>query len=127
MIKVDAPTRPAGIYGSTKVWGEALGRYYSDTKNLSVLNIRLGYVNAEDKPKGNRAYSIWCSQRDITHALTLAVNAKENVRFDTLNWNSFSMVVGNNISLDKTVCRSPHRYAIGATSNSIGILLSHTV
>ena len=88
MIKVDAPTRPAGIYGSTKVWGEALGRYYSDTKNLSVLNIRLGYVNAEDKPTGNRAYSIWCSQHDITHALTLAVNAKENVRFDTFFVNS---------------------------------------
>lgn len=87
-IKVNAPPRPAGVYGSTKVWGEALGRYYSDAKDLSILNVRLGYVNAEDKPIGPRAYSVWCSQRDITHALTLSINVDENIRFETFFVNS---------------------------------------
>ena len=29
MISVDIPTRPSGVYGSTKVWGEALARHFA--------------------------------------------------------------------------------------------------
>ena len=33
--------RPGNVYGATKVWGEALGRYYSDAHGLSVVCLRL--------------------------------------------------------------------------------------
>ena len=36
--------RPEGIYGAAKVFGEALGRYYSDAYGLSVLCVRIGRV-----------------------------------------------------------------------------------
>ncbi|MDE0039212.1 MAG: hypothetical protein OXU77_16905 [Gammaproteobacteria bacterium] len=31
MIRHDMATRPQGVYGSTKVWGEAIGRHYANT------------------------------------------------------------------------------------------------
>ena len=36
--------RPEGIYGAAKVFGEALGSYYSDAYGLSVLCVRIGRV-----------------------------------------------------------------------------------
>lgn len=72
LIGVDQPPRPRGVYGSTKVWGEALARHFSDTTATAFINIRIGYVNAEDKPTGPRQQSVWCSQRDVVNAITLA-------------------------------------------------------
>jgi uronate dehydrogenase len=72
LIGVEAPPRPSGVYGSTKVWGEALARHFSDTTSTTFINIRIGYVNAEDKPVGPRQRSVWCSQRDVVSAITLA-------------------------------------------------------
>ena len=65
LISPDMATRPTGVYGSTKVWGEALCRNFVDSTNLSVFCIRIGLVTAADKPTSARAFSIWCSQRDI--------------------------------------------------------------
>ena len=72
LIDVHAPTRPRGVYGSTKVWGEALARHFSDQTTTQFTNIRIGYVNAQDKPEGPRQQSVWCSQRDAVSAITLA-------------------------------------------------------
>jgi nucleoside-diphosphate-sugar epimerase len=77
LIGVDQPTRPRGVYGSTKVWGEALARHFADTTQTAFINIRIGYVNAEDRPVGPRQQSVWCSQRDVVNAIRLA--ALENI------------------------------------------------
>ena len=42
------PPRPNGIYGAAKLWGEALGRYYSDAHGMSVICVRIGRVVKED-------------------------------------------------------------------------------
>jgi nucleoside-diphosphate-sugar epimerase len=39
---------PLNLYGASKAWGEALGRFYSDLKGLSVYCLRLGAVISED-------------------------------------------------------------------------------
>ena len=49
-IRHDMVTRPKGPYASTKIWGEALARYYADSFDLSAIVLRIGYVNAEDRP-----------------------------------------------------------------------------
>lgn len=87
MVGVDS-TRPSGVYGSTKVWGEALGRHYADTTDLSVISMRIGYVNAEDRPNSDRAYSVWCSQRDIVDALARAIRLDAGVSCETCFANS---------------------------------------
>lgn len=84
LITADRPTRPTGVYGSTKVWGEALGRHYADTTDLSVICLRIGFVNRQDRPSRPRDYAIWCSQRDIVDLIVKSVHIDEAVEFDVL-------------------------------------------
>jgi nucleoside-diphosphate-sugar epimerase len=88
MIGVDEPTRPRGVYGSTKVWGEALARHFCDTTQLSVLSLRIGFVNAEDKPANPRQFSVWCSQRDVVQMIELALHAPASLHWGVFFANS---------------------------------------
>ena len=80
-----APYRPNGVYGASKAWGEALGRYYSDQHGMSVICVRVGHV--PHPPKTERdlsAYeaSIYCSHRDIVQFFERCVDAPSDLRFD---------------------------------------------
>src|SRR2546425_336652 len=44
----ESALRPSGLYGATKVWGEALARHYSDAHGMSVICLRIGRVKAEE-------------------------------------------------------------------------------
>ncbi len=72
LIAVDTPVRPAGVYGGTKIWGEALAHHFADSTGTQFICVRIGYVNAEDHPGSPRARSVWCSQRDVVDALRRA-------------------------------------------------------
>lgn len=82
MIRHDMATRPTGVYGGTKVWGEAIARHAADTSELSVICLRIGYVNAPDRPSRPRDFAVWCSQRDIARAIVGCVDAPDDVHFD---------------------------------------------
>ena len=88
MIRHDMPTRARGTYGATKVWGEALCCDAADSSQLSVLCLRIGYVNAEDRPVSPRQFSVWCSQRDIAEAIAVSVEAPLDLHFDVFFVNS---------------------------------------
>lgn len=49
-----APWRPDSLYGVSKSFGEALGRYYSERFGLTVLCLRIGSVLPDDNPAGPR-------------------------------------------------------------------------
>ena len=76
------PTRPRGIYGCTKVWGEAVAQHYADSTALSVICLRIGAVNAEDRPNGTRGYSVWCSQSTIAGMVESCIEVSDDLRFD---------------------------------------------
>src|SRR5881396_3791298 len=78
----ETPVRPAGLYGVSKVWGEALARHYADAHDLSVLCVRIGHVTAEDRPRSPRDFSVWCSQRDIARMIEACLRAPATLRFD---------------------------------------------
>src|SRR5438046_6618169 len=78
----ETPVRPAGLYGVSKVWGEALARHYADAHDLSVLCVRIGHVTAEDRPRAPRDFSVWCSQRDIARMIEACLRAPATLRFD---------------------------------------------
>jgi nucleoside-diphosphate-sugar epimerase len=78
----DTPVRPSGLYGCSKVWGEALARHFSDAHGMSMICLRIGAVNREDRPTAPRQFSVWCSQRDVAQMVERAVAAPEHVRFD---------------------------------------------
>lgn len=75
-------TWPTGLYGASKVWGEAIGRHFADSSDLSVLCLRLGHVTAEDRPTSVRDYSSWCSQRDIVDMIDRCIQAPASVKYD---------------------------------------------
>lgn len=78
----ESPTRPSGIYGASKVWGEALARHYADTTDLSIICLRIGHVVKEDRPLSPRDYAVWCSHRDIAQMIERCLAAPADLRFD---------------------------------------------
>jgi nucleoside-diphosphate-sugar epimerase len=78
----ETPPWPVGLYGCSKLWGEALARHYSDTCSLSIICLRIGAVTREDRPTAPRHFSVWCSQRDIARMMEKCIEAPEGVKFD---------------------------------------------
>lgn len=90
------PTRPTAEYPASKVFGEALGRVYATQRGLSVICLRIGWVNDEDRPHSyGWARAGWCSKRDIVQLVDRAVQAPASLRYDIFygvsegkyNWN----------------------------------------
>jgi nucleoside-diphosphate-sugar epimerase len=80
--------RPDSLYGVSKVYGEALGRYYADHHGLAVFCLRIGGVRAPDNPthpnqlwadmddtspetvaKRKRMRAVWLSERDCVQLI----------------------------------------------------------
>ena len=76
------PTRPTEPYSASKVWGEALARIYSNVHGISCISLRIGAVNAEDRPASAELSAVWCSQRDVVKITERCINAPEDLRFD---------------------------------------------
>jgi NAD+ dependent glucose-6-phosphate dehydrogenase len=74
--------RPGSLYGCSKLWGETLGRMYSDVHGLSVICLRIGNCSAKDRPEGPREFAVWCSQRDAARGIALAIDAPPSLRYD---------------------------------------------
>jgi nucleoside-diphosphate-sugar epimerase len=77
-----SPVRPLTLYGCAKIWGEALGRYYSEVHNMSVLCIRLGRVVKEDRPVNARHAAVYLSHRDVVQMVERCVDAPRDLKFD---------------------------------------------
>ena len=73
--------RPRGIYGAAKVWGEALGRVYSDDHGLSVLCVRIGRVNQANRPESAAEVSRYLSHRDVCQVLQRCIDAPDDLRY----------------------------------------------
>ena len=87
-VSVREPVRPDSLYGASKVWGEALGRYYVERHGLSVVCLRIGWVTRDDEPPtpthpsrkepmhvAERATGMWLSHRDCASLIAAAVDA----------------------------------------------------
>jgi len=47
-VKTNMPVAPANLYGASKAWGEALGRFFADQKDIAVQCLRIGWVTPDD-------------------------------------------------------------------------------
>jgi L-arabinose 1-dehydrogenase [NAD(P)+] len=84
-VHADEPPRPDSYYGVTKVAGEALGTYYADRHGVEVVNLRIGWLLAEDElrevaasadeERARFARAMWLSPRDCRDAIQRSVDA----------------------------------------------------
>lgn len=51
MVGVEAPLRPDSLYGVSKAFGEAMGRYFVEKFGLKVYCLRIGSVLTDDDPR----------------------------------------------------------------------------
>jgi nucleoside-diphosphate-sugar epimerase len=89
-----APVRPDSLYAVSKVFGEALGRYYTDRFGLSVICLRIGSCHGGDEEAGQRRrvrgmrsdpphfpyggeqqVGIWISNRDMAQLIHRSLKA----------------------------------------------------
>lgn len=82
-VTTEMPARPSTVYACTKLFGEALARYYSDKHGMSMICIRLCWFQPYDSPllriPGHRIQREWCSPMDLARLLERAILSK--VRF----------------------------------------------
>lgn len=82
MITHETPPRPTALYSVSKVFGEALAYQFSATSELSIICLRFGVVNQEDRPVQTSHFPIWCSQRDAAQMVEKCIVAPASLRYD---------------------------------------------
>jgi uronate dehydrogenase len=73
-LPVDRPPRPDTLYGVSKVFGEALGRYYADRYGLQVACVRIGTF--AERPRDNRSLATWLSPADCARLVDACLRAE---------------------------------------------------
>jgi uronate dehydrogenase len=74
-LPADAPARPDTLYGVSKVFGEALARYYVDRYGLQVACIRIGTF--APTPPDRRSLSTWLSPDDCARLVDACLRAPQ--------------------------------------------------
>jgi nucleoside-diphosphate-sugar epimerase len=83
-ITTDAPVRPPNLYGVSKVWGEALARFYADTTGLSCICLRFGWVVSADDARirpGNAGLHYILTHGDLVRLIVASIEAPAELRF----------------------------------------------
>ena len=70
-IDADAPTRPDGNYGLSKVFGEQVSRFYFDRYGIETVCIRIG--SSFPKALDRRMMMSWLSYDDLTELIRRGV------------------------------------------------------
>lgn len=82
-VKTSEPVNPGDLYGVSKCFGEALGRYMAEKEELSVITLRIGAfqpVEAARDPKGIGMLDAFVSHRDLNQLLERCIDV-ENLQF----------------------------------------------
>jgi uronate dehydrogenase len=80
-LRADVPIRPDGPYGVGKAWGEAAARYYADAHEMSVICLRIGTVNRENRPLTPRHFATLLTHRDLVQLVRRCLAAPRSTGF----------------------------------------------
>ena len=75
VIDQNVVPRPDGVYGVSKVFGEAVGRLFADKHGLSVACLRIGAFR--DTPADRRMLHVWLSPRDAVQLVGCCIDAPD--------------------------------------------------
>lgn len=79
-VHPEMPVRPGDMYGVTKVFGEATGRYFADVEGLSNIAIRIGAYGGNRTDWGNadaRTLCTFVSARDLDHLIEQCIETPD--------------------------------------------------
>lgn len=81
-VKTSEPVNPGDLYGVSKCFGEALGRYLAVQEGVSVIALRIGAFQPESSALTEDLGMMdgWVSRRDLLQLMELCIEA-QNVRF----------------------------------------------
>jgi uronate dehydrogenase len=74
-LELDAPFRPDGLYGLSKVWGEAMARLYWDKHGIEGIALRIGTTMGKP-PENMRQLSTWMGSDDLLKLVLRCIEAK---------------------------------------------------
>jgi nucleoside-diphosphate-sugar epimerase len=75
-ITPDMPPRPISVYACTKLFGEALCRFYSDVHGMQIACLRLGWVVPPESPlfaSEPTLPAVWCGPGDLATLIVAAI------------------------------------------------------
>lgn len=123
-VSEDLTPMPVNPYGASKVAGERIARFFSETRGLSAICIRSGAAlpGPDNRPGpflGSVAWEqrIWLSDRDLCRAFELAVEAPDTIRFEIFN------IVSDNQGMRWDVSKAEHMLGFRAKDGSVPVEL----
>ena len=77
-VKTNEPVNPGDLYGVSKCFGEALGRYMAEQEGLSVIALRIGgFQPAETARKPDiKMMDAWVSRADLTQLIERCIDVE---------------------------------------------------
>lgn len=82
-VKTSEPVNPGDLYGVSKCFGEALGRYMAEQEGLSTIAIRIGAFQSIETMRDDSAIALldaFVSDRDLNQLLQRSIDV-ENLQF----------------------------------------------
>jgi len=82
LLDTRTPARPDSPYAVAKLFGEHVGRYFSDRHGMQVIVIRLGAVLATDQPGLVREFPGYLAQADAVQMIDRCLSAPSEIRYE---------------------------------------------
>ena len=76
-VKTVDPVNPGDLYGVTKCFGEAMGRYMAEKEGLSVIALRIGAFQPDETARaegGIKMMDAWVSRRDLNQLIEKCID-----------------------------------------------------
>ncbi|HEX8680606.1 MAG TPA: NAD(P)-dependent oxidoreductase [Chthoniobacterales bacterium] len=86
-VKTSDPVNPGDLYGVSKCFGEALGRYFAEKEGLSVIALRIGAFQPRETahdPENVGLMDAFVSRRDLNQLIERCIDA-EHLQFAIFN------------------------------------------
>jgi nucleoside-diphosphate-sugar epimerase len=83
-VQTNMPPRPSNIYGASKVWGEAVARFYADKKKISSICLRFGWVthrNNKQLKMTNPNLDMVLTYEDLAKLVQASIEAPPDLQF----------------------------------------------
>lgn len=95
-VTAELPVRPISVYACTKVFGEALARYYADHHGMSMICLRIGFFTPVPRQRISPGeLKRWCGPGDLAQMIVRSIESE--VRFGVFH--AVSGAAGSNLDI----------------------------